>query len=387
MSAMSAAPSPHRVVHLIRMRTAGGGVLAPLRIAAAERVHGRIVEVEALIDEDFAAVSAMARRTGVDVRRTGLVRLAMRFAAFRLMRRPDVVHLHSGMDTLSGNLRPIRAALPKSVPLIVWLHGSGELGDADDGRRREHVRRSLGVDAVVVPSASQLEAQVAAGVDPEKLHIVPAIVPRPVTSLGTARARLGISEHARVVLFCGRMIDSKNPLLTVAAFRASRDRDAVLVMAGDGPLIGDVRAAAADLGERVRVLGHVADVETLYADADLFVSPSTTESFGLTAFEALQSGTACALASIRPWTDSLRDGVDVDFFAVNATPDEIAKVMDRLLLDRHQRDARAAAGNARVQSLFSTSAALAALDKVYAAGLHRDKLRLERNGEVDNATC
>lgn len=381
MSTPVSALPPRRVVHIIRMRTAGGGVLAPLRIAAAERSGGRAVHVDALIAEDFTSVVAMAQRSGVDVHRVGILRLAWRLALIRVVHRPDVVHLHSGMDMLSANVRAIRRALPPAVPLIVWLHGSGELANADEAQRQEHARTAREISAVVVPSSSQLDAQVAAGLDPGSVYVVPAIVPPPAIARGASRARLGISARAHVVFFCGRMIPSKNPLLTVDAFRACTDRDAVLVMAGGGPLLDEVRTAASDLGDRVRVLGHVDDVEGLYADADLFVSPSTTESFGLTAIEALRSGVACALSRIRPWSDHFVDGRDVDFFAADATAGEIAAVLDRLLLDEHLRRSRAAPGGTRVERQFGASAALAALDLVYADVL-RGRRRQRGKGTV-----
>ncbi|WP_417374479.1 glycosyltransferase family 4 protein [Glutamicibacter protophormiae] len=322
--------------------------------------------MDGIIAEDFDAVLAMAERSGLDIRRIDVRGLLMELARMWLGgARPDVMHVHSGMDMLSRRLRTIRRLLPRSVRFIVWLHGSGDLAIASVDQVREHVAVAAAADAVVVPSASQRDQQVAAGLSPSSIHIVPAIVPRPIAAAGATRARLGISEQTRIVLFCGRMVASKNPFLAIEAIRACTFTDSVLVMAGDGPLIDKAREAVGDLGQRVRILGHVEDVDTLYADADVFLSPSATESFGLTAVEALQSGVACALARIRPWTDYLRDEEHVDYFLPDSTAAQIARILDRLLSDDGLRAARADAGRRAVQSLFGEDAAMAALDIVY----------------------
>ena len=65
-----------------------------------------------------------------------------------------------------------------------------------------------------------------------------------------------------------------------------------LVMVGDGP----DRAEAEDevrklqIDDRVQFLGKIDNVAPLLANADLFLLPSTSESFGLSALEALASG-------------------------------------------------------------------------------------------------
>lgn len=74
--------------------------------------------------------------------------------------------------------------------------------------------------------------------------------------------------------------------------KVSDEIPSALVMVGDGPDRVDAEMEARRLGvaEHVHFLGKIDDVAPLLASADLFLLPSQTESFGLSALEALASG-------------------------------------------------------------------------------------------------
>jgi alpha-1,6-mannosyltransferase len=73
---------------------------------------------------------------------------------------------------------------------------------------------------------------------------------------------------------------------------------AVLVVAGDGPRRRSLQAQAGRLP--VRFLRHVADrglLARLLASADVAIAPGPVETFGLSALEALASGTPVVVSS------------------------------------------------------------------------------------------
>jgi N-acetyl-alpha-D-glucosaminyl L-malate synthase BshA len=74
--------------------------------------------------------------------------------------------------------------------------------------------------------------------------------------------------------------------------RVLQELPAVLVMIGDGPDRVDAEAEARELGitDKVFFLGKIEAVAPLLAGADLFLLPSSSESFGLSALEALATG-------------------------------------------------------------------------------------------------
>jgi N-acetyl-alpha-D-glucosaminyl L-malate synthase BshA len=74
--------------------------------------------------------------------------------------------------------------------------------------------------------------------------------------------------------------------------RVNEQIPARLVMVGDGPDRGEAEEESRKLGveKRVHFLGKIDNVAPLLASADLFLLPSQSESFGLSALEALASG-------------------------------------------------------------------------------------------------
>jgi glycosyltransferase involved in cell wall biosynthesis len=114
----------------------------------------------------------------------------------------------------------------------------------------------------------------------------------PTRRSAALRTAWGVSEAGLVVLYVGRIASEKNLELAIEAYRAMRRLRPALrfVIVGDGPLRPALQQAHPDLlfcgtltGERLA---------THYASADVFLFPSTTETFGNVTLEALASGLA-----------------------------------------------------------------------------------------------
>jgi alpha-1,6-mannosyltransferase len=151
--------------------------------------------------------------------------------------------------------------------------------------------------------------------------------------------RAGLAGPGQVVLLhCGRLSAEKEPALslnTLAELRAG-GLDAVLVVAGDGPLRGSLSAETERRGLPVRFLGHVRDPRGLLATADAVLAPGPIETFGLSALEALASGTPAVVRASSALPEVIgRAGVA-------AGPDGFADAV-RELLARPADDRRAAA--------------------------------------------
>jgi N-acetyl-alpha-D-glucosaminyl L-malate synthase BshA len=92
--------------------------------------------------------------------------------------------------------------------------------------------------------------------------------------------------------------------------RVREEVPSVLVMVGDGPDRVHAEAEARELGidEHVRFLGKIDAVAPLLAAADLFLLPTQSESFGLSALEALASGVPVIGTNAGGLPEVVRDG-------------------------------------------------------------------------------
>ena len=106
------------------------------------------------------------------------------------------------------------------------------------------------------------------------------------------RARWGASENTLVVLYVGRIAPEKNIELVLYAFEQMRRSrpDSRLVLVGDGPM----RANLAHRYPYAVFCGMRCGVELAehYASGDVFLFPSTSETYGNVTVEAMASGLA-----------------------------------------------------------------------------------------------
>lgn len=106
------------------------------------------------------------------------------------------------------------------------------------------------------------------------------------------REAFGLPVEVPAIVFAGKLVPKKEPLVLLDAFAKVRaERACTLLIAGDGPLRRDVERRVADLGlEDVRITGFLNQTELprAYAAGDVFVLPSSLhETWGLVVNEAM----------------------------------------------------------------------------------------------------
>ncbi len=102
------------------------------------------------------------------------------------------------------------------------------------------------------------------------------------------------SQFKQIILVASRLTREKQIDLAIKALAVAlkTNPDLGLVIAGTGPLEGELKALARQLGVESKVIfaGWIADLTDLYRTADLFLLTSAYEGYGLTLLEASFAG-------------------------------------------------------------------------------------------------
>lgn len=139
------------------------------------------------------------------------------------------------------------------------------------------------------------------------------------------RRQWGATDATRVVLSVGRLAAEKNLATMVAAYEALQQTtpDSRLVVVGDGPERKALQARCPDAVFAGTQLGEA--LATHYASSDVFLFPSTTETFGNVTTEAMASGLAVLAYDYAAAAEYIRSGDNGLLAAFNHTADFVAQ--------------------------------------------------------------
>jgi glycosyltransferase involved in cell wall biosynthesis len=243
-----------------------------------------------------------------------------------------------GRNTLPGvihNCRDSRAeALAYGASLALW--------------QRRMVRQA---DAVIVPSVFARERlrELGAPLDWDRVHVLaPPVSPEAKVEAGTSSGAFALVV-SRLALEKG--ID--------VAIEACRLAGVPLVVAGDGPQMGALRAQSGH--PDVRFLGRVDDatLERLRRDAALAIVPSrSAETFGMAAAEAMAAG----LPVVASRVGALPELVEESALVEPGDPAALAQAIRRLWGDT----AAGERGRTRVRELCGPETVADGLRRIYA---------------------
>lgn len=319
----------------------GGIATSTVELLRALRTRG---------DIDLVGVAAWHREPPLEpfappvpVRQLPLPRRAL-YESWQWLRAPRVERATGPVDVVHdmGYVVP-----PSRAPLVATVHDLWFLSHPDYyswhsaavlKRGFELARRHARL--VVCPSQVSIDACRAAGIEPERLRLVP---------WGVRARSLGGDEAERVVvrgyglerpyvLFCGTIERRKNLPRLLHAFGKLPRSDHDLVLAGPqgwNPPDWDaeMEAASSRLGRRYRRLGAVppGDLDALCARASVVVYPSLGEGFGFPVLYAMAQGAAVVTSA---GTATAEVAGDAALIVDPGEVDAIAEAIERVLDDR-----------------------------------------------------
>lgn len=238
--------------------------------------------------------------------------------------RPDAVHLTG--YAYASHLGALRGLARRGVPVL--FRGDSHLLDGRRGWKWQLTKVALRriyrwpAAFLFVGQANRAYYE-ALGVPAAKLFHCPHSIevdrfaePNEAWEADAAnwRRELGLGERERALLFAGKFEPKKRPVELISAFLREAPAGWRLLMLGDGPLGGEVRALAGRHPARVMVLPfqNQSRMPVVYRLGDVFVLPSAyAETWGLAVNEALACGrpvlvsdrVGCAADVVRPGRD------------------------------------------------------------------------------------
>ena len=225
--------------------------------------------------------------------------LAVRMHEVVLAHKLDLLHVHYAIPhaTSAWIAREMLERSGSYVPVVTTLHGTDITIVGQDPSfhaiTKFSIEKSDGLTAV--SRFLQTETLNAFGCTACRIEVIPNFIDPAIYD----RARYDhsfrdqIDGGRRVLMHISNFRPVKRVRDVVGIFaRVAREVPSVLVMVGDGPDRGVAEQEARTLGveQQVYFLGKIDTVAPLLAGADLFLLPTSSESFGLSALEALASG-------------------------------------------------------------------------------------------------
>jgi glycosyltransferase involved in cell wall biosynthesis len=250
----------------------------------------------------------------------------------------DVINTHFVIPTGPvGNWLASKA----DIPNVLSVHG-GDLYDPSKWMSphrhfilRASVKRLLRKADAVVGQSSNTISNVHNFYDPEiRCENIPLGIVRPGDIAGAPRSRYGLSDDDLVLVTVGRLVSRKalDQLITIVK---QLDNDKVhLLVGGSGPQQPVLKTLAQELGieKQIHFLGQAEEQEKLEVlrMADVYVSTSQHEGFGIVYLEAMAAGLPVVCYDYGGQTDFLES--DTNGYVVKLNDNaEFQRACQRLL--------------------------------------------------------
>jgi len=318
--------------------------------------------------------------------------LATLYAQFQRTK-PDIVHTHTPKAGLLGQWAALAAGVPHRVHTIHGLYLPGGSASRRLGFYKLLERATLRPPHLVFSqNREDIDTCIRDGLCPKRklVHLGNGIDlnvfhPRnhEPSTVEEARAAERIAPRSTVIGMVGRLTEEKGYRDYFAAARMVLAEEDDVIFLAIGPFEPEKADAieqgeidALGLGERLRVLGHRADVARLYGAMDIFVLPSHREGFPRAPMEAAATGLPVLVSDERGCRETVIDGAS-GFLLPQRDPRALANAMLRLIRDKPLRERLGARGRTLAEERFDQRKVFSKIARGYEALLENKPVASE----------
>lgn len=210
----------------------------------------------------------------------------------------DLLHVHYAIPHASAAFmaKQILASFNIHIPVVTTLHGTDITLVGRDASYNPVVTFSINQSDGVTAVSENLKTETYDHFDINRdIRVIPNFIDLDRFKLEPkAHFKQAIAPgDERILVHTSNFRKVKRTMDVIHIFKKVQDKlPSKLLMVGDGPERTQAEQLARDLGiaENVRFLGKQDAVEEILSVADLFLIPSSSESFGLAALEAMACG-------------------------------------------------------------------------------------------------
>jgi len=256
----------------------------------------------------------------------------------------DIIHAHDWLSFPAG----LAAKEVSGKPLIAHIHATefdrtGGLNVNSDVFAIEKQGFEMADKVAAVSNFTKEKVEANYGIDKNKIAVIHNAVDHIRDSSGNSSYKWQ-GGKAKLVLFLGRLTLQKGPdyFLLTAKKVADKNPDVYFAMAGSGDMQRQLINQAIDLGisDKVIFTGFLRgdDLNKIYQMADLYVMPSVSEPFGITALEAADRGTPILISKQSGVSEVIKNCLRVDFWDINQMANKILAVLQYPVLKNTLRE-------------------------------------------------
>jgi glycogen(starch) synthase len=235
----------------------------------------------------------------------------------------DLIHGHDWLTMKAG----VRLKEKLGIPLVLTIHST----EYDRSGWLHPNQWFIDIEQEGMKKADLL---IAVSEFTKKIMIEKYRIPsEKIQVIHNAVSPMGVGKKQKIVLFLGRLTIQKGPefFLATAKRVLELEKDVKFVVAGSGEMLPSLINKAVDLGisDKVFFTGKLTEneVKHIYRIASVYVMPSISEPFGITALEAISAGTPTIVSKASGVSEAFQNCFKVDYWDIDEMANKIIALL------------------------------------------------------------